>query len=85
MHDAKGRMLIKGDIVLVPMKIEELSQTDDYCNIVATSILTRRPDGAAERFSAFNTAVVLRANPDDKIAEVCEILQQAYSVETSDG
>lgn len=66
MHDAKGRELKKGDIVLIPAVITETYATEDFCNLSVETILGRRPDGAKERFSAFNTAVVLRANPGDE-------------------
>jgi hypothetical protein len=72
MHDAKGRALVKGDIVLIPATITELYATEDYCNVSAKSILGRRPDGAKESFSAINTGVMLRANPGDEndLAEI---------------
>jgi len=67
MHDAKGRALKVGDIVLVPAKITQLSeQTEDYCNVSAQSIFGRRPDGAKESLNAINTGVMLRANPGDE-------------------
>lgn len=66
MHDAKGRPLAKGDIVLIPAKITELHLTEDYCNVSAESVLGRRPDGYKERFSAINTGVMLRANEGDE-------------------
>ena len=66
MHDAKGRPLKVGDIVLVPAKITELYPTEDYCNVSAESVFGRRPDGAKERFGAINTGVMLRSNQDDE-------------------
>jgi hypothetical protein len=66
MHDAKGRPLQVGDIVLVPAKITQLSPTEDYCNVSAASVLGRRPDGEKEHFNAINTGVMLRANPGDE-------------------
>lgn len=66
MHDAKGRELKVGDVVLIPAKITQVYPTPDYCNVSATSVLGRRPDGAHENFNAINTGVMLRANADDE-------------------
>ena len=66
MHDAKGRELNAGDIVLIPAKITQIYATEDYCNVGAESVYGRRPDGAHETFGAINTAVMLRANPGDE-------------------
>lgn len=66
MHDHKGRELKVGDRVLIPCVITSRSATDEYCNVTVETIYGRRPDGAKEHFCAFNTAVVLRANPGDE-------------------
>jgi hypothetical protein len=66
MHDAKGRQLKVGDLVLIPAEVIELSSTPDYCNVSVQSRLGRRPDGLKERVSAINTGVLLRANPGDE-------------------
>lgn len=66
MHDAKGRQLTEGDIVLIPAKITHLDPGEDYCNAYVETLYGRRPDGAKERFNAFNTAVLLRANEGDQ-------------------
>jgi hypothetical protein len=66
MHDAKGRELKEGDLVLIPARIKTLSPGEDYCNVSAESAIGRRPDGAKESFSAINTGVMLRANADDE-------------------
>lgn len=66
MHDAKGRELKVGDIVLIPAKITQLSDsTPDYCNVTAQSVFGRRPDEAKETF-CINTGVMLRANAGDE-------------------
>lgn len=69
MHDAKGRELKVGDMVLIPARITELYPTEDYCNVSAKSLYGRRPDGQFETFSAINTGVVLRANGGDSYTE----------------
>jgi hypothetical protein len=66
MHDAKGRPLQPGDTVLIPATIKEVYPTEDYCNVSASSILGRRPDGQKETFGAINTGVMLRANEGDE-------------------
>lgn len=66
MHDAKGRELKVGDLVLVPSRIKNVSATEDYCNVTVESVLGRRPDGAKETISAINTGVTLRANAGDE-------------------
>lgn len=55
MHDARGRELKVGDVVLVPAKITQLSATPDYCNVTVESLFGRRPDGAKEHVNAINT------------------------------
>ena len=65
MHDKKGRLLAKGDIVMLPAVITELHATEDYCNVAIESFYGRRPDNVKERILAINTAVLLRANPGD--------------------
>lgn len=74
MHDAKGRPLKVGDKVLIAAKVTDVHATEDFCNVSAESVLGRRPDGAKERFSAINTAVMLRANDGD-VNDLGEVLQ----------
>jgi hypothetical protein len=66
MHDAKGRELKVGDVILIPARITQLSPTEDYCNVSASSLFGRRPDGSRETFGAINTGVMLRANERDE-------------------
>lgn len=66
MHDAKGRPLSVGDVVLIPAKVTQVSATEEYCNVSVQSIFGRRPDGMKENISAINTAVLLRANVGDE-------------------
>lgn len=78
MHDAKGRSLKVGDLVLIPARVTQLSSTEDYCNVSAESAYGRRPDDAKEIFSAINTGVLLRANGgDDYTADLNELLAPA--------
>lgn len=65
MHDAKGRDLKVGDVVMIPARITQLSPMEDYCNVSAESLFGRRPDRAKESFGAVNTGVMLRAGPGD--------------------
>ncbi len=73
MHDAKGRELKVGDIVLIPAVISILSATEDYCNVSAKSSYGRRPDGERESFNAINTGVLIRANRDDRADLLAEL------------
>lgn len=59
MHDRNGTPLKKGDHILIPAVITELSETNDYCNVGIETIEGRRPDGQKERISAINTGVVV--------------------------
>lgn len=59
MHDRNGSPLKKGDTVLIPAIITELSPGEDYCNVSLETVSGRRPDGAKERFSAINTGVLV--------------------------
>lgn len=60
MHDKNGTELKKGDIVLIPAKIVQLSTgVDDYCNVGVETIYGRRPDGQKEKISAINTGVLI--------------------------
>lgn len=65
MHDAKGRELKVGDIILIPAKIVETYGSEEFCNCKAESLYGRRPDGLKETFHSTNTGVMLRANPAD--------------------
>lgn len=59
MHDRNGTPLKKGDVVLIPAVITDLSPGEDYCNVSLETVAGRRPDGAKERFSAINTGVLV--------------------------
>lgn len=76
MHDARGRELKIGDVVMIPARITGTSATEDYCNVSVESLLGRRPDGAKERFSAFNTGVVLRANVGDENGDIATLADE---------
>ena len=66
MHDAKGQLLKVGNKVLIPCVITEFESTShDFCNVAVETVLGRRPDKEKERFSAFNTGVLIRAEPGD--------------------
>lgn len=61
MHDAKGRELKVGDIVLVPARITNASPTPDYCNVYG-----RKPDGHKETYCT-NAGVVLLASAESDV------------------
>lgn len=87
MHDAKGRELKVGDVVLIPAIITDVQPTPDYCNVSAKSVLGRKPDGAQESFGGINTAVMLRNNPGDEndLGELAEQPTQAKPAEAGAG
>jgi len=65
MHDAKGKSLKEGDLVIFVGKITDLYASEDYCNVSVESLMGRRPDGIKEKVSAINTGTLLRANFGD--------------------
>lgn len=65
MHDANGTALKKGDRVLIPAVITDLSPGEDFCNVSLETTLGRRPDGNKERLSAINTAVLVKASSEE--------------------
>lgn len=67
MHDANGKLLQKGDVVLIPAVITELQPGEDFCNVSVESVFGRRPCPAKERIYAINTGVMLRYNQTDTI------------------
>ncbi|WP_428247200.1 hypothetical protein [Ferrovibrio sp.] len=66
MHDAKGRPLKEGDVVLIPAKVTKLYGGTDYCNVSVEAFYGRRPDGLKDTISSINTAAVLRAEDGDE-------------------
>ncbi|MGO9115748.1 MAG: hypothetical protein ACLP9L_41610 [Thermoguttaceae bacterium] len=64
MHDANGHPLKVGDKVLIPCDVVGLSGPNcpDYCNVMVTTTLGRRPDGQKESFSAINTAQLVKVS-----------------------
>lgn len=65
MHDAKGRPLSVGDTVLIPARVTELQESEDYCNVSVETLVGRRPDGEKEHIHAINTGVLFRDNEGD--------------------
>lgn len=62
MHDAKGRLLQKGDRVLIPCIITDVQAFEDYCNVIMSTQFGRRPDNLKEYIGGINTGVLLRNN-----------------------
>lgn len=66
MHDRNGTELRKGDVVLVPCVVTEVSPESGYCNLSLETVHGRRPDALKEHIHAINTAVVvLHERPAD--------------------
>lgn len=64
MHDAKGRPLQVGDIILVPFEITDTFASDEFCNVSARTVASMYP-GAHKTGCTFNAKQVLRANDGD--------------------
>lgn len=62
MHDANGTPLVKGDKVLIPAVITDLSAGEEFCNVTVETTLGRRPDGSKEKISAINTGVLVKVS-----------------------
>lgn len=65
MHDARGKSLKVGDLVMIPAVITNLYETEDYCNVAVATQIGRRPDGLKETFSAINTGVLIKISATD--------------------
>lgn len=65
MHDVNGHPLKKGDKVLIPAVITDLSPGEDYCNVSVETTIGRRPDGSKERISAINTDVMVKVASEE--------------------
>jgi len=66
MHDARGKELKVGDLVMIPAVVTELHAAEDYCNVSVATQIGRRPDGAKERMSAINTGVLIKVSATDE-------------------
>jgi hypothetical protein len=65
MHDAKGRELKIGDVVLMPCRIKAVYTTPDFCNVSLETIGGRSPDGQRNTYANINTKQLIRANDGD--------------------
>jgi hypothetical protein len=61
MHDKNGTPLRVGDVISVEYVITEIVATEDYCNVNARSVISRKPDGAYEHYVG-NAAVTVLVN-----------------------
>lgn len=67
MHDARGKALKVGDLVLIPGVVTQLLEgKEDYCNVSVKSQIGRRPDGMKETFYEINTGVLIKVSADDE-------------------
>jgi hypothetical protein len=65
-HDAFGNKLSPGDYVVIPFKVDQVSETEDWCNLCLTSLASMPPDHKSKiTLGAVNTKQVIRANPGD--------------------
>lgn len=65
MHDARGKALKVGDLVLIPAVVTTVQAFDDFCNVTVTSQIGRRPDGMKETIHAINTGVLVKISSSD--------------------
>lgn len=67
MHDAFGRELKVGDVVVVPFEVVDYAPTSsEFCNVNLKSLATMPGNGEAVRLSAINTKQMIRANGGDR-------------------
>jgi len=66
MHDARGKVLRRGDVVMVPCVVVETQETDEFCNLSLKTQIGRRPDGTKEMFYAINSGVVIKVCADEE-------------------
>ena len=76
MHDAFGKPLKAGDVVVLPCIIKSCSEDNGFCNVTIESVIampgnagTPGEPGAADKgklsIGALNTRQVIRANKED--------------------
>lgn len=65
MHDAFGRELKVGDIVVIPCRVKTIHASDDYCNADLELVAAMPPNMTKSSFSAINTRQTIRANRSD--------------------
>jgi hypothetical protein len=68
MHDAKGRLLAEGDVVMIPCVIVSVQAIPDFCNVTLSTLATMPGNNSKSSFT-LNTKQVIRANNDDD--ELC--------------
>lgn len=66
-HDAKGRLVEVGDIVMMPFKVKMVHSAEDFCNCDLESVYKMPGNDSRTSLSAVNTRQVLRARPGDVI------------------
>lgn len=57
-HDAKGQKLNVGDDVLIPAKVTQICEGEDFCNCTVELEHKMPPNMTASSFSAINTRQV---------------------------
>lgn len=65
MHDARGKPLKVGDLVLIPAVVTSVQPFDDFCNVTVRTQIGRRPDGQKEHVYAVNTGVLVKISESD--------------------
>lgn len=66
-HDAKGREVKPGDVVMVPFVVKEVHLTEDFCNLNLETVATMPPHHRTHSAISVNARMVLRANSGDDL------------------
>jgi hypothetical protein len=73
-HDAKGRPLQVDDMVMVPFRVTNVCQGEDYCNVSLKSVATMPPvDKHHTDLANINSKMLLRANAGDDTSFSVEV------------
>lgn len=56
-HDANGKALKVGDLVMIPAKVKAIHAGEDFCNVTLESVRVRKPDSTHETLT-LNAATV---------------------------
>ena len=64
MHDAKGRLLADGDVVMIPCRILSVQAVQEFCNVTLETLATMPGNNSTSTFT-LNTKQVIRANEGD--------------------
>jgi len=67
MHDAKGQPISKGDIVMIPCRVQSALANEELCNVTVETLASMPPNVGSRHTLTLNTKMLLRGNPGDDI------------------